>query len=364
MAATESHLEFSLALHRTIGGSERNSCFSPYSVASALSLAAKAARGATADELAALLGNVGQHTDLLKSAAKLAPETHREEPQLDVANTLWAWDELPLEDGFLADLASWPGAKVASAPFTTDPEAARGLINADVDQTTHGLIPELLPPGSIYPDTVATLVNALYLKAAWIHRFTEGATAPADFHTPSGTRQVPTMHLNERVGYRAAQGWQVVQLPAAGGVQAIILLPDGDLASAENALDASTLGGLLTGTRGQSVRLALPKLSLDVASPLKDVLKTLGVRTMFSHQADLSGLSRDSRLYVSDVLHQAVLRLDEEGFEGAAATALTMRLTSMAIDEPVTVTVDRPFLLLIRHAASGAVYFLARVVEP
>jgi serpin B len=67
---------------------------------------------------------------------------------------------------------------------------------------------------------------------------------------------------------------------------------------------------------------------------------------------------------VSEVLHQAVLRVDEQGFEGAAATALTMRLTSMIIDEPVAVTVDRPFLLLVRHAGTGAVYFLARVVEP
>ena len=56
--------------------------------------------------------------------------------------------------------------------------------------------------------------------------------------------------------------------------------------------------------------------------------------------------------------------MDEQGFEGAAATALTMRLTSMIVDEPVAVTVDRPFLLLVRHAGTGAVYFLARVVEP
>ena len=94
------------------------------------------------------------------------------------------------------------------------------------------------------------------------------------------------------------------------------------------------------------------------------MLRGLGVRTMFTDEADLSGLSPDPRLTVSEVLHQAVLRVDEQGFEGAAATALTMRLTSMIIDDPVTVTVDRPFLLLVRHAGTGALHFLARVVEP
>jgi serpin B len=155
-----------------------------------------------------------------------------------------------------------------------------------------------------------------------------------------------------------------VQLVAAGGLQAVVLLPDGDLAEAETRLDAATLTGLLGKIRSKKVELSLPKVSLDVTSKLAGVLRGLGVQTIFTDLADLTGLSPDPRLTVSEVLHQAVLRVDEEGFEGAAATALVMRLTSMMIDDPVAVTVDRPFLLLVRHAATGALYFVARVVEP
>ncbi|MFD9894152.1 serpin family protein [Amycolatopsis sp. NPDC059027] len=383
MAATDSHLRFTLALHRvgaagencadesSAGKSASNLCFSPYSVASALGLVTRAARGATAGELLSLLAGeaadtaaLDAHAELLRAAAKLAPETQREEPELAVANTLWAWDALPLEDGFRAELSAWPNGAVASAPFVGDPEGARTRINADVENTTHGLIPSLLPPGSIDEDTVAALVNALYLKTSWLHRFPDGATGPAEFHAPAGTREVPTMRLDERLGYAHSAGWQIVQLPAAGGVQAVVLLPDGELAEAEAALDEHALAGLLEAPRSQQVQLAMPKLALDVRTPLKAALGELGVRTMFTQRADLSGLSPDPRLEVSDVLHQAVLRLDEQGLEGAAATAVTMRLMSLMPGDPVVVSVDRPFLLLVRHAETGAVYFFARVVQP
>ncbi|MGW5717344.1 serpin family protein [Amycolatopsis sp. NPDC003865] len=362
--ATDSHLRFALAVHRALGAEGGNSCFSPYSVASALTLASRAARGKTRDELVALLGDPGEQTSLLREAAVLVEESRGEQAELAVANTLWADDRLPLEDSFKTELAEWPGAAVSSVPFEKDPEAARALVNADVERTTRGLIPQLLPPGSIDRDVAAVLVNALYLKAAWKLPFREANTSDAPFHAPSGTRDVPTMWLGERVGYAHADGWQAVQLVAAGGLQAVVLLPDGDLADAEAAFDQAALTSLLDRVKVKPVELALPKISLDVASSLTGVLRGLGVRTMFTDEADLSGLSPDPRLTVSEVLHQAVLRVDEQGFEGAAATALTMRLTSMIIDEPVTVTVDRPFLLLVRHAGTGALHFFARVVEP
>ncbi len=359
--ATDSHLRFALAVHSALGAEGGNTCFSPYSVASALTLAARAARGRTRDELVALLGDPDRQTVLLREAAQLVED---DQTELAVANTLWADDRLPLEDSFKAELAEWPGAAVASAPFEKEPESARALINDDVGRTTRGLIPQLLPPGSIDSDVAAVLVNALYLKAAWKLPFREANTSDAPFHAPSGTRDVPTMWLGESVGYAHAGGWQAVQLVAAGGLQAVVLLPDGDLADAETRLDQADLTNLLGKIRFKRVELSLPKISLDVPSSLTGVLRGLGVRTLFTDDADLTGLSPDPRLTVSEVLHQAVLRVDEQGFEGAAATALTMRLTSMMIDDPVAVTVDRPFLLLVRHAATGALYFLARVVEP
>ncbi|MFC4001285.1 serpin family protein [Prauserella oleivorans] len=361
------HLRFALAMHRAVAG-EADTCFSPYSTASALGLAATAARGDTASELTTLLAGadsgLADQADLLRKAAVLEARAGQDEPLLAVANTLWAWEGLPVEPGFAEAIVDWPSGGVSQAPFAEDPEGARTAINRDVADITRELIPELLPPGTVGDDTVACLVNALYLRVGWVHPFAPADTVDADFHTPGGALPVRMMRQTERLGYAEHGGWQLVSLPAVGGVEAVVLLPDRRLADLESTLDEFTLAELLAARRDRLVRLSLPRVSLDVRSPLKAALRALGVRRMFTPGADFGALTDDPRLVISDVLHQAVLRLDESGLEGAAATAAMMRLVSMPVGEPVTVEVNRPFLLLVRHGGSGAVYFLARVVEP
>jgi serpin B len=108
----------------------------------------------------------------------------------------------------------------------------------------------------------------------------------------------------------------------------------------------------------------MPRVDVSRQVELSAVLKGLGVRAMFGATADLSGISPHP-LAVQAVLHESVLKLDEQGLEGAAATVVTLRVLAMiAGPEPVPVDVDRPFLLLVRHAATSVGYFLARVVTP
>jgi serpin B len=362
------HLDLCLTLHRAVASGGGDSCFSPFSIASALGLTSRAARGAAADELISLLAGsddeLTRQAELLLGASTLREERGREKPVLAVSNTLWVWDELPLNEEFSDELAGWPDGRVTIAPFVSDPEETRKRINADVAKTTRNLIPELLEPGTVAPDAVSALVNALYLKAAWIHPFPEDGTGREDFHSPGGTRRVLTMRQSETFQYAARDGWQAVVLPGAGGTEAVVLLPDGDLAEPEAALDSGTLARLLRDTHRVQVHLSMPKFAVDVRTPLTETLKALGVTTMFSAEADFTPLSPDPRVAVYDVLHQAVLRVGEQGFEGAAATAVMFRAVSMISAEPVIVEVNRPFLLLVRHAETGVVYFFSRIVDP
>jgi serine protease inhibitor len=364
------HLAYTLNLHRaTAPDPAANVCWSPFSVASALGLLAKGARGLTRDELVVLLlgeksGDLGELGALLKRASVLAPHRDNEDaPVIAVANTLWTDESVEILPDFIAELGRWTNGTVMSAPFRQDPRRARELINLDVAKTTRDLIPELLPAGSITADTVSSLVNALYLKCAWRYRFVEGGTKPLPFHTPGGTRDVPTMALSEQIGYASTDGWQVVRLPAIGGVEVHVLLPDDDLADAEPGLDADLLARLLDAPRNQQVNLALPRVDVRMKAELSTPLDRLGVSTVFTDSADLSGITA-ARLAVEAVLHESVLKLDEQGLEGAAATAIMMRMVSMPTSRPVEVHVDRPFLLVVRHKETGVVYFLARVTDP
>ncbi|MGH3875926.1 MAG: serpin family protein [Actinophytocola sp.] len=363
------HLAYTLALHKAVAPDPaRNVCWSPFSVASALGLVAHGARGMTRDELTVLLlgdksGDLVQLGELLTRAGVLEPPRDNEdEPIIAVSNTLWTDESIEVLVPFVEELGRWSSGKVREAPFREAPGEARDRINVDVAKTTRDLIPELIPADAITADTRSALVNALYLKCGWRFPFTEGATRPKPFHAPGGTVEVPTMSLSERIGYAARDGWQVATLRAIGGVEAVVLLPDGDLADAEPDLDEATLADLLEAPKPTQVDLALPKFKVGTQAELTPPLNKLGVRTVFGNDADLSGISTVP-LAVEAVLHESVLEIDEKGLEGAAATAVMMRLASLP-SPGVELTVDRPFLLLVRHAATGVVYFVARVSSP
>lgn len=330
--------DFALNLHRVaVPDPSSNACWSPFSVASALALAQEAARGETRTELDGLLKDFDASDAL-------------DVPELAVANTLWADDDLTLNPDF--SLTS----SVRRTDFS-DPSTVRKLVNTDVAETTHGLISELLtdPPP---PDAAAIIVNALYLKVGWLNPFSAWETAPKAFHAPGGDVDVPTMKVTEKFRYARHEGWQTIVLPADSGVEAVILLPDESL---EQPLSPS----VLTARDFTRLDLSLPKVDVRAKFNLKNTLRQLGVERMFARDADFSGLSPDERMFVDDVVHEAVLRLDEEGLEGAAATAVTFRTVSIEIPaDPLVVEVDRPFLLAVRHARSGALYFLAQVARP
>ncbi|MGH3670208.1 MAG: serpin family protein, partial [Pseudonocardiaceae bacterium] len=229
---------------------------------------------------------------------------------------------------------------------------------------THGLIPALIGPDAIRATTAAIAVNALYLKVAWLTGFPVHATQPRPFHGPGASTDVPTMRLTARLGYAAVNGWQVLSLPAAGGVDAVLLLPDGDLSAAETAVDYRTLAAMLAAPEPTRVELFLPKFQVKDSAQLTEPLRLTGVSTMFTELADLSGIS-STPVTVDQVLHEAVLTVDEQGLEGAAATAAAARLVAMVHEpEPVVVRADRPFLLLVRHHRTGVIYFFARIVRP
>ncbi|MCK2239442.1 MULTISPECIES: serpin family protein [unclassified Crossiella] len=351
--------EFTLALHRALSGpADTNACWSPYSVATALGLVAEAAKGRSRAEIVELIGEPAELLKRVAGAAELWAGT------VAVTSTLWVDDGVPVHEEFLARLDEWPGARVRELGLRAAPEVARGVINADVAETTRGLITEAVPAGAITPDTLVALVNALYLKVGWLTPFRDAdRTAALPFHAPGGTVPVPTMSRGGKLRHRALGGWQSVVLPADGGTEAVVLLPDGDLDTA--TLDTELLDTLVGSGVYREVELFLPRFTVASRLELADPVGELGVRTVFGEHADLGGLTRE-RVAVTAALHQAVLDVDEQGLEGAAVTAMMFGAVSLELDPelPLEVRVDRPFLFLVRHQESGAPYFLARVARP
>ena len=109
----------------------------------------------------------------------------------------------------------------------------------------------------------------------------------------------------------------------------------------------------------------MPKLQLRTQTSLDGPLEALGMTDAFSSSADFSGITKRVPLRISVVEHAADLKIDEQGTVAAAATGI-VGPTAIARPPgpPVTVDLDRPYLLLLRDDAGGAILFVARVADP
>jgi serine protease inhibitor len=355
---TAPDLRFAIALFGAAAGTgDSNYVCSPWSVASAL---AALAPGTTADARDEIAAAVGSPDRLRHEAALVAGSPGGGDAVLEVANRLWVDEGRVPNSSFLAEFELWPGAGVRTAPIRRDPEGARALVNADVAATTRGLIPEIIGQGTLHGMT-AVLVNALYLLAGWLQPFRPGDTAEEAFHAPGGTRNVATMRASHETVYARTASWQYVSLPLALGMQAEVVLPPDH---PREPLAGRRLTALREAATPYRVDLHLPRARLEAGTRLAGPLAALGVCRIFDSAAPAVTGAADQPLFISDALHRTVLRVDESGIEGAAATGMVMRAVAFRSLPEVEVVVDRPFYLLVGHRATGAVLFMARVADP
>ena len=366
---------FGADLFRLLGAAGRNTVFSPASVAAALQMALCGARGATAAQLAAALHLDGpaQAADGLRLLSDLLSSAGAGGPGggviMRAPNTLWVQAGLPLSPGFTGQLVDIAGVTVRPADFQSAPAEARAQINDLIAEQTAGKITNLLGPDAVSAATRLVLANAVYLKAAWTFPFPARATADAPFY-PGDAGGAPlsaaTMRLTSDLAYLRADGYQAVLLPYKESRLAMaVVLPEAGPPAALAPRLARGLAPLLTGATRQSVALSLPKFRQRAGFGLIPVLQQLGVQDAFTSAADFSGITSTVRLFISAVVHQAYIDVDEQGTEAAAATAVAMRPMALRRGpEPVRMTVDRPFLFAIADTATGLPLFLGQVSRP
>ena len=272
---------------------------------------------------------------------------------LRMANRAWTGTDSPIKPAYLGLLDASFGATTGSVDFA-DPSAV-DTINAWVAENTEDKIPDLLKPGSLTGDTRLVLTNAVYFLGTWVTPFKEDATQDGPFQTPSGEAQVPMMRQLDWFAYYEADGVQLVELPYEGDrLSAYVVLAD-----AISLEDFSSWAGSAQRSR---VQLTMPRFEMRWTQTLNRALSGMGMGQAFTGAADFSAMS-DEGLFVSQVVHEAWMRVDESGTEAAAATGMMVRTTSVP-PPPMVMTVDRPFHFFVVDKPTGGIVFAARVENP
>jgi len=388
---------FAFDLYQVLRNEHENLFYSPYSISLALATTYAGAHGETEEQMADTLHFVlpqdrlhsafsALNRALVQGAEEKAAEGVGAEPtpvpfpgyhpgdrfQLHIANALWGQDAYQFQPEFLAVLGQNYESELRTLDFTGAPEESRRTINDWVADHTEDRIQDILPLGAISGLTRLVLANAIYFRASWFYPFDPRATREQPFHLlDGGTATVSMMQQTERFNYYLGEGYQAVMLPYSGGKESphcrmsmVFLVPDdGCFQAFEDSLDARGVGTILNEMNTGYVDLTIPKFGFDSAFALKPTLSSMGMSLAFSWPgADFSGMTGQPELFVDEVYHRAFVFVEETGTEAAAASAVPITLGIPP--EPVEITIDRPFIFLIRDGETGIILFVGRVLDP
>jgi len=364
--------QFALDLYSKVKDQEENIFFSPYSLSIALAMAYEGAKNETAKEIENVFyfpkDNQGRRDSYFNLQNWLLRKNTQHE--INVANALWPQKDFSFSDDYFNVISKYYQGLIESLDFVERPEQSRKRINEWVEAQTKGKIENLIAEGTISPLTRLILTNAIYFKGEWLQEFNEVNTKTDSFYiAPNESIRVEMMQRLDdeaKFPYYAENDFQVLEMPYSGEeTSMLVLLPkERDLTVLEEQLTVKNINHWQENLTKQRVKVYFPKFKLETKYFLKPVLGAMGMPKSFSDSADFSGITGQKDLFISEVIHQAFVEVDEKGTEAAAATGIVMELTAMP-EEPVPVfRADRPFIFIIQEKETGTILFIGKVKNP
>uniref|UniRef100_A0A8C0ZTC3 Serpin domain-containing protein n=1 Tax=Castor canadensis TaxID=51338 RepID=A0A8C0ZTC3_CASCN len=361
ISLVSSNTDFAFSLYKQLASENpnKNVIFSPLSISTALAFLSLGAHNTTLKEiLEGLKFNLTEISEaeihqgfqqLLRTLNQ--PGDHL---QLNMGNAMFVQEQQELQAKFRKDAQALYAAQAFLTNFQ-EPAAAEKFINDYVKKETQGKIVDLVK--GLDTQTVMVLVNYIFFKGEalrdwWSVSFEQSQSV-----------KVPMMSIEDLTTpfFRDEElSCTVVELKYTGNASALFILPD------QGKMQELTMLRSFHFSFSRRIdELYLPKFSISSDYDLEYILPQLGIKEVFTRQADLSGgvwRQRPLNALISpQVVHKAVIDVTEVGTEAAAATGVKVILTSAKLN-PVTVNINRPFLLIISDTQN--ILFLGKVTNP
>lgn len=362
-------------LHNTTA--DDNIVISPESLYTALTLILPGLAGDTRAEVERVLGGlhladiIGEHSEM-NNVIFNNPDA---EYKLYKASRLYVDHTVHLTKQYKADVfqALLNQNAYKRVDFKRNPEGARAKINKYVENHSNGEITDFLSENQVTALTRLFLVTALSLEAQWSAEFTRTKSgefmATADemtsveyMMTDSASCYPYNLYYDEndkyaavKIPFKATQLSMVIVMPKIPGD--FTTINDQDI---KDALEE--LSGEYAWPSPCQIIIPKFKIKTDISNAVP-VLQKMGVSSIFNPDvADLSNMFQKdtSDIHVTDFTHEATLEVDEKGVKATAATGAGFSARML----PETVLINKPFLFIIRHEATGSSLFLGKVSKP
>ena len=365
---------FAFSLFRAVNNSSSNQFYSPFSISTALAMTYAGARNETALQMAKTLhfdtgDNFHQAFGRLLNSLE---EGTSGAIRLNIANGMWAQKGYGFLDPYFDLVVNKYHAELAAADFGNDVERekTRQEINLWVEKKTNDKIKGLLSKSDLDDLTRFVLVNAIWFYGDWDQPFSKESTRPQDFSLSGGSKvNVPFMNRHDQYRYFEDARLKAVEIPYKDNkASMVIFLPKKYEGIAEMAgfIETGYYEEITNALKFSSVNVSVPKFEATSRFSLAKTLSEMGMPLAFSPGgADFSGMTGFRNLYISDVIHQAFIHVDEKGTEAAAATAVVGRCMAAPPSPDVKYFVaDHPFIFLIRDNITGSILFMGTMMNP
>ncbi|MEX2567015.1 MAG: serpin family protein, partial [Cyclobacteriaceae bacterium] len=351
---------------------EPNQFYSPYSIHQALSMAMNGNEGEVLEEFIRVLRYEGMGVEEANEAAQSLTKFLLEldpKVRLSIANAIWYKQEFDVNPDFEETVRNSFGAEVAGLDMA-NPQSVN-VINRWIENNTEGLIKDMLD--AIPANAVMYLVNAIYFKADWKYRFNASNTQKTPFYVSSGNEvAVDMMRMEESASMRyfSNGGLEYLEIPYSTGQYNMGVITSDEF-NLDDKLQDFSFEDLEywreNATEGNFI-LQMPKFKLRYKmEKMNEDLMALGLEKpfypspvnftkLFAHPTD--------PMYISRVIHDALIEVDERGSEAAAATVVEIGLTSAGPHQPRVFALDKPFVFLIQDNHSGAILFMGKLGNP
>ncbi len=346
--------------------------FSPLSITTAFGMALLGADGETYRELRDFFELHELDRPQIKEAYRDLVDlliTLDEQVIMNIANSIWHRDDVELLEQFIEENREYLNAEVRGLDF--DDPAAPDTINAWIEEKTEGLIEEMID--EIPSDMILYLINAIYFKGDWTIQFDPELTRDRTFIRPGGEEvKIPTMHAGDNFRAYQDEDWTVLDMwYGDAGYSFTAFMPT----NADTTLDDMVGGGSLTPEKfgeitdnlmeRDSLQVYMPKFGIDYEiEGFERDLQDMGLTIPFidpfhplSNGADFSRITGSEELFISEVLHRAVIEVNEEGSEAAAVTVIEMAIGT-GYEPPPEIRFNRPFLFFIRENTTNTILFM------
>jgi len=346
--------------------SEENILISPLSIETALYMASNGAEEETLSEMRSAL-EVGDFFPSginvqFEKLLKIIEEDATDKTFLTSAQAAFYNPGLfDIDPSFKSNLEEFYQADVHDDKFNLEG------INGWANEKTNGRIPKVLD--KIKDEEFMFLMNALYFIGDWASPFPEESTADRNFNFVDGRRPtVKMMNQDMALHHYIGDDLSAADLYFKDGKYAMtFLLPEDSVNSYLSNNDFESLTTryqelIDTQISESRLNLFLPKFEIKFKREISKDLRAMGMERAFDeNRAQLSKVGNaGGNIYLTRVIHDTFLKINEKGAEGAAVTTVGFGAESV----PPTIVFDRPFLLILRHVESGIPIFIGKISDP